>query len=165
MKFTYKTLGSDDAETWMRLRLEAVCAQPLGFLITEEEARQMSLEDVGKILEFGSSRGVFADGELVGSCGIRYQKLERLRHAAEVGPFFVASQFHGSGAAQALMRGVATEAREAKVERLELHVDSENERAIRFYEKLGFQYVLTLHDHVRIDGQPRSDHLYRLALE
>ena len=62
------------------------------------------------------------------------------------------------------MLGVIQEARVAKIEQLELYVDTKNYRAIRFYERQGFKWVATHTDSVRIDGISRDDHFYCLRL-
>ena len=101
---------------------------------------------------------------MIGFCGFRQESLERTRHRAELGPFFVTSKYHGSGAAMTLMEEIIDEAVELNVEQLELFVDTENFRAIQFYEKLGFERIATHPDGVRIDGISRDDHFYRLRL-
>ena len=78
--------------------------------------------------------------------------------------FFVQSKYQGTGAAQCLMSGVIQEARAAKVAQLELFVDTENYRAIRFYEKHGFKWVATHPDGVRIGAQSRDAYFYCLRL-
>jgi GNAT superfamily N-acetyltransferase len=68
-------------------------------------------------------------------CGLRREILRRIRHRAEVGPFFVTKVHQAKGAAQALMQGVIDEARACGIEQLELYVDAQNVRAWTFYEK------------------------------
>ena len=62
------------------------------------------------------------------------------------------------------MLGVIQEARVAKIEQLELYVDTKNYRAIRFYEQQGFKWVATHTFSVRIDGTSRDDHFHSLRL-
>ena len=87
-----------------------------------------------------------------------------LNYHTTIGPFFVRSKYQDCGAAQSLMLGVIQEARVAKIEQLELYVDTKNYRAIRFYEQQGFKRVATHTDSVRIDGTSRDDHFYCLRL-
>lgn len=164
MKFYFDRLNSDNAVDWQKLRLEDVRDFPLGFLITEKEALEMRENRAKDILNSGSTRGVFEQKKLIGFCGYRPEQLERTRHRAEIGPFFLTSKFQGSGAAKALMVGVINEARAARIEQLELFVDTENYRAIRFYEKHGFKKIATHPDGVRIDGKTRNDYFYCLRL-
>tara|TARA_B100000787_G_scaffold154507_1_gene129402 strand:- start:169 stop:528 length:360 start_codon:yes stop_codon:yes gene_type:complete len=106
----------------------------------------------------------FDHEKLVGFCGYRPEPFERSHHRASIGPFFVSSKYQGCGAAQSLMLGVIQEARVAKIEQLELYVDTKNYRAIRFYEQQGFKRIATHTDSVRIDGTSRDDHFYCLRL-
>ena len=164
MGFSYKTLTSEHAEAWQMLRLEGARDFPMGFLVTIEETAATSLDRCREILGYGTSRGVFDGAKLVGFSGYRRERLERTRHRADIGPFFVTRDYQGTGAAQTMMQGIIKEARELGIEQLELFVDTENHRAIAFYERQGFERVATHPDGVRIDGKPRNDHFYRLRL-
>lgn len=151
-------------DAWQTLRVEGVKNFPLGFLLTIEEAVSASAERCRKTLASRGFRGIFLDNKLIGFCGYRHLNLSRTRHRGEIGPFFVAEEFHGSDAANKLMSGVIREAKESGIERLELYVDQENKRAIAFYEKQGFRYLGTLHDSIRIEGLSRTDCFYALQL-
>ena len=50
------------------------------------------------------------------------------------------------------------------LEQLELFVDTENLRAIAFYERFGFERIATHKDSVRINGVSRDDYFYTLRL-
>lgn len=163
-KFAYRTLSSDDASAWRALRIEGARGYPLGFLLTEEETEAQGLKACARILRFGNTRGVFAGGKLIGFCGYRRESLERTKHRAEIGPFFVTEPHQGGGAAAALMKGVIDEAKADGVSQLELFVDTENHRAIAFYEKAGFERVGFHPDGVRIDGVSRDDFFYVLRI-
>ena len=165
MRFTYKQIASEHAERWQALRLEGARDFPLGFLVTVEETAATSIDRCREILDAGAIRGVFHADELVGFCGYRPQRLERTRHGAEIGPFFVAGAYQGSGAARTLIRGVMNEARENGVEQLELFVDTKNDRAIAFYERQGFKRIAVHPDSVRIDGISRDAYFYRLVMK
>ncbi|MEP5761333.1 MAG: GNAT family N-acetyltransferase [Litoreibacter sp.] len=164
-KFTYKTVTPDHAAAWRDLRIVGVRDFPLGFLITPDEAEQTSLSHCRDILKGGTIRGVYVEEQLVGFCGYRPQKLSRIRHRGEVGPFFVSQRFQGTGAAKVLMQSVMNEARNDGLAQLELFVDTENYRAIAFYERFGFAQIATYKDSLRLMGQSRDDHFYILRLQ
>jgi ribosomal protein S18 acetylase RimI-like enzyme len=163
--FSFKKLTVEDTAAWSALRLEGARDYPLGFLITEADVLAVSIDQARATMQSGIYCGVFDGAALVGFCGLRPQQLERVRHRAEIGPFFVKATYQGSGAARVLMSGVIEEARRAGVEQLELFVDTENHRAIGFYEKQGFQRIAMHPDGVRIDGVSRSDYFYTQKLE
>lgn len=162
--FIYKTVTPEHAQAWQDLRLEGARDFPLGFLVTVEEVKAASMDRCREILGAGMIRGVFVDEQLVGFGGYRPQRFVRIQHRAEIGPFFVTSRYQGTGAAKALMKGVIDEATDSGLEQLELFVDTENLRAIVFYERQGFRRIATHFDGVRIEGQSRNDHFYTLRL-
>ncbi len=163
-KFTYRTVTSDYASDWRVLRLEGARDFPLGFLVTLEEMAAADIARCGDILKGGHIRGVYDVEKLVGFCGYRPQQLEQTKHRGEIGPFFVTQKYHGSPAAMVMMTGVIGEAREDGLEQLELFVDTENSRAIAFYERFGFERIATHRDGVRIAGNSRDDFFYTLRL-
>lgn len=163
-EFPCRVLAEDDAAEWRQLRLEGTRDFPMGFLLTHEEAAAASFERCQQILSAGTTLGVFAAGKLVGFCGFRPQVLQRTRHRAEIGPFFVTRSHQGSGAANAMIEEVIDTARQQGISQIELYVDTENLRALAFYERRGFRIMATLKDSVRIDGQPRQDHFMTLKL-
>lgn len=164
MDFRYAALTRENAQQWQSLRLEGTRDFPVGFLVTEQEAATTSLERAADILASGTTRGVFSGKVLTGFCGFRRSQLERLRHRAELGPFFVTARFQGSGAADVLMSGVIEEARTGGVEQLELFVDTENVRAIRFYQRFGFAQAARFIDSVRIGGRSHDDDFMTLRI-
>ncbi|WP_187429220.1 hypothetical protein ROLI_028850 [Roseobacter fucihabitans] len=164
MAFSFTTLRSEHAAVWRALKLEGVRDFPLGFLHSEAETLATPIDGAKDILNHGAMRGVFDGETLIGFCGYRPLLPERIRHRAEIGPFFVTAAYHGKGAAQVLINGVIQEAVAAGIEYLELFVDTENDPAIRFYERQGFERTAMHPDGVRIDGVSRSDYFYRLRL-
>lgn len=162
--FEYRALQPGDAETWRGLRLRGATEFPLGFLITPEEAIATSSEDAQRIILAGSLRGVFQDGNLLGFCGYRPQRLARTSHRGEIGPFFISREWQGTGAAMCLLDGVVAEARAGGIEQLELTVSPGNHRAIAFYEREGFERFGIFPDAVRMGGVPADEYLYRRLL-
>ncbi len=163
-KFIYGTVTPDHSSDWRDLRLEGARDFPLGFLLTLEEMAEADMDRCSEILMSGNVRGVFCYGKLIGFCGFRPQQLKQIKHRGEIGPFFVSRKYHGSGAAKRMMSGVIDEARASKLEQLELFVDTENLRAIAFYERFGFERIATHKDNVRINGVSRDDYFYTLRL-
>ena len=162
--FAYKTVTSDSASDWRNLRLEGARDFPLGFLVTLEEMAAADIDRCSDILSNGTIRGVYDLEKLIGFCGYRPQLLKQTKHRGEIGPFFVTRKYHGSGAAAVMMTGVIDEARANRLEQLELFVDTENSRAIAFYERFGFERMATHKDGVRIEGRSRDDYFYALRL-
>lgn len=162
--YTYRPLTAEDGTAWATLRMEGARDFPLGFLISADEAESMTSEKARSVLSNGTTRGVFDGPHLVGYCGLRRETLERTRHRAEIGPFYVTSAHQGRGAARVLMDGVISEARSQGIERLELFVDVGNTRALAFYRRQGFEPISIHPDGVRICGKPRDAHFCILRL-
>ncbi|KIC50955.1 GNAT family N-acetyltransferase [Tateyamaria sp. ANG-S1] len=160
--FTYRTLTGEDAPAWLDLRQEGARVAPNGFLVTLDEALAMDTDRARQMLEFGAMRGVFEDETLVGFCGYRPQQRQRIRHRAELGPFYVTPDRQGSGAARVMMQGVLAEARAGGVAQIELTVAPDNARAIAFYKKQGFQKYGVRPDAIREGGVPEHELLYLL---
>jgi len=68
----------------------------------------------------------------------------RAQHVAMLGTFAIRPDLHGSGVAKPIMENVIQDLRADGVKRVEVIVESDNPKAIRFYEKLGFVMEGTL---------------------
>lgn len=81
------------------------------------------------------------DGEAVGYVFVLPERLAFLWDAAVINELYVAADYRGRGAAEALLDAAIDFAREQALplERLLLDVDPDNERAYAFYEKFGFE--------------------------
>jgi RimJ/RimL family protein N-acetyltransferase len=106
-----------------------------------------------------------ADGEIVGgltfSCGER----PRLRHVGEFG-VSVLRAWWGRGVARALLDEMLAWARRSGVVRkINLRVRTDNERAIRLYERLGFVHEGLATRDMLIDGRFHDSLLMGLAID
>jgi putative acetyltransferase len=82
--------------------------------------------------------GAFIDARLVGSAGLR-RRHGRRSHAAEIG-MGVADDMAGRGIGTAMLEALIDAADKwLAIERIELTVYTDNERAIRLYERYGFK--------------------------
>lgn len=87
----------------------------------------------------------------------------RMSHRAEVG-ISVVKDYWGMGIGSALMEAIISFAKEHGIRQLNLEVRSDNERAIRLYEKYGFQKLVTFPAFFRIDGRDVDFDLMNLDL-
>lgn len=87
----------------------------------------------------------------------------RMSHRAEVG-ISVVKEYWGMGIGSALMEAIISFAKERGIRQLNLEVRSDNERAIRLYEKIGFQKLVTFPAFFRIDGRDVDFDLMNLDL-
>ncbi len=87
----------------------------------------------------------------------------RMHHRAEIG-ISVAKAYWGQGIGSALMEALISFARERGICQLNLEVRSDNERAIRLYEKFGFRKLVTFPAFFRVNGQDVDFDLMNLDL-
>ena len=102
------------------------------------------------------------DGEIIGTASLN-RKPNRMRHRGEFG-ISLKRAWWGCGAASALAEAILAFARENGFEQLNLEVRSDNARAIRLYEKLGFRKLCTFPAFFKIDGEPVDFDLMNLQL-
>lgn len=91
----------------------------------------------------------------------------RCSHVAYVGTLAVSPQHHGKGLARQIIQETIEELKESGIKRIELIVESDNTRAIRFYESFGFQIEGTLKKFYKraSDEAYIDDHIMGLLLE
>jgi ribosomal protein S18 acetylase RimI-like enzyme len=109
----------------------------------------MSLEEFSPIFEELTSNGSFQvcqDGNaVIGTCMVQRNRHKR-RFSAYVGLLAVSPKYKGKGTALFIMQSVLKQLENEGFKRIELHTAVDNERAIRFFESLGFKTEATLPD-------------------
>lgn len=123
----------------------------------------MREERIAAVLAEGAQWGVFDGETLVGFLALHRGRLERLRHRAMIGPFYVSAR--GGGFGQRLFDGVMDHAAEDGIDWIDLWVAATNRGAQRFYARNGFSVVATRPDAVRMDGVSEADILMTRRLE
>ncbi|MEY2834465.1 MAG: hypothetical protein RLZZ557_127 [Bacteroidota bacterium] len=127
-----------------------------------------SIEKLSAELSHPDSRFFIA---LEGTIVIGYLKVnegaaqteQKLEHSLEIERIYVLKDYHGKRVGQLLMDKALSEARAGKFERVWLGVWENNHRAIRFYEKNGFETFDTHLFHLGNDVQ--TDLLMKLELK
>lgn len=88
------------------------------------------------LLESSHAWGCFLEGELISFCLI-----QKVAEEAEILLLVVHPEVRKKGMGRSLLETIVTEVKGDTVSRLFLEVSVENETAIQFYNKLGFQRV------------------------
>lgn len=84
--------------------------------------------------------GAFVDGQLVGGLSLERAALRKLRHTATLSTMVVHPAHAGQGIGAALLSGCLAEARRAHgLEMITLSVSTSSARAVRLYERAGFE--------------------------
>ena len=148
---------------------EKLIAATPGFLIPRPH--EYAEVDVRKKIEDLSRRtnGKYvvaeSDGKIIGHALLDPMGLEAIAHITRLS-IVVHPGYQAKGAGEALLKHLITWAKtEPSVEKIELNVRATNERAIRLYERLGFQIEGRLKNRIKFpDGRYVDDVLMGLFL-
>ena len=138
MNYTIRPIEPRDAEGAAVLRrMPGVFENTLGL---PSERVQHSIDGFQR---FGPDDHIFVavleDGTVIGSAGLQVCTNPRMRHVGTLG-MLVHTEFQNQGIGTALMKTVLELADNwLMLVRVELEVFADNQRAIRLYEKLGFE--------------------------
>ncbi|MGQ9426417.1 N-acetyltransferase family protein [Gilvimarinus sp. F26214L] len=129
-------------------RLAEISDQPAVFSIYMHESvvpylgyDPMDQEAFGPIYRDLIADGTFYVYEVDGEVAGFYRSMRRAgrtRHVAMLGTLAVAPAFQGSGLAKKMVEAEIRDLKASGISRIQLTVESDNARAIRFYERLGF---------------------------
>lgn len=140
----YRRLTPEDAEQYRELRLIALQTDADAFSTDFTEASERPLSATVNNLANPSAVtfGAYDEGRLLAMMTLLRLSGKKTGHRAEVVAVYAAEEARGSGIAPELFNHLLAYAREDDgLEQLELAVNSANPRAIRFYERFGFQRI------------------------
>ena len=138
MGMDVRRLTQDDAEVFREIRLEALDRHPETFQSTYESAAELPLDAFKQRLRQYALFGGFVDGALCGFVGFYPLKNPKISHKGLMWGMYVKEAARGTVLAEAMVEAVVDHAK-GKVEQILLSVIEDNERARRFYEKMGFE--------------------------
>jgi ribosomal protein S18 acetylase RimI-like enzyme len=140
MTISVRLLTPDDYESFRALRLESLRQLPASFAADPDQEEAMTKEEWLRRLSSASSFGGFIDGVLSGMVVFSRPSRPKLAHTGDIGAMYVRDAARGTGLADALMTALLDHA-STVVEQVQLTVNAENERAIRFYKRHGFREI------------------------
>ena len=107
----------------------------------------MPLDDFRPIYDEMLQRGNFfvyeVNGQIAGMYGA-WRHIARAAHVAYLGTLAVRPDLQGTGIAKEMVEDAIAKLRAEGVKRVELWIEADNARGIRFYKKLGFEIEGTL---------------------
>jgi len=140
---TLRTPVEGDAQGMIDMMLG--CYAETEFLSSTPEEFQVSVQDeINFMKRFEMSErecmiSAFVDGRLIGNVTVRQAGgLKRVRHRATLG-ICVLKAYWGRGVGSMLMDAAVQTAQSAGYAQIELQVAADNERAIRLYQRFGFE--------------------------
>lgn len=135
-------------------------AEGLGITLEEEVALLTRMQTD----PFARMYLAILDGEIVGMASYSRMRRPRLEHRASLA-LSVRRSHWGRGIGTQLMRELLAVLKALGCTLVTLEVISENERALRLYESLGFTYYGELDDYLRVDGVPHAARFMKLTLQ
>jgi len=140
MQLECRMLKPQDAEIFRPVRLAALQEAPHDFESVYEFESRMLIPELQKLMQQHAIIGAFAAGQLKGFAIIDGVRMPRIAHRARLSSVYVSPDIRGTGAAESMLKWVLGEfGRYFSLYRL--GVRKENERAIRFFKKLGFEEI------------------------
>jgi RimJ/RimL family protein N-acetyltransferase len=139
--FHVRPLGAPDGAAYKALRLQAIAESPAAVWPTQGEEAGRTIDEVRARITMTANQavfGAFAGDQLVAIAGVRREPLVQVAHKAVLWGVFVAPEYRREGLARQLIGTAVAFAREAGILQLHLAVNTENRRARRLYQSLGF---------------------------
>ncbi|WP_342746169.1 GNAT family protein [Paenibacillus donghaensis] len=155
-KVVIRELTVEDAPKLTALREQL--DRETSFMLMEPGERQVTLKQVEDMLDSydGSDNslmiGAEAEGRLTGYLSVQGGKARRNRHSAHI-VVGILQEAQGIGIGSAFFERMDTWAVAQGIVRLELTVMAHNERALRLYQKSGFEIEGTKRKSLRVDGR------------
>ena len=151
-RYSVRKLVPDDVEAVRALRQESLRLHPEAFSSDPERDAAVSEEQWRERLASGRWFGAFAERELVGLVAYSVAPSRKTAHTGELGSMYVRESARGSGAADALIHAAVASAAES-IEQISLVVNADNFRAVRVYQRHGFNAVGRMPSALRVDGR------------
>ena len=164
-----RLLTPEDADAYLRVRLQQVELEPNAFAESPGEVRGRTTAATADRLaaprDVSFIVGACADGEIVATAGC-FRRLEsKTRHKGRVWGVFVAPACRGQGLGRAVMNKLIAEARTVEgLEQLDLTVAETQTAAKTLYESLGFVVYGRERRSMKIGGEYVDEDLLMLRL-
>ena len=158
-------LTPSDLPTFKHLRLMSLRLEPENYASTHDEWAALSDKEWTQYLVTSDVFAAFEGDEPVALAAVTPQARARMAHRGSIGMVFVLPERRGSRIAAEIMGVVIEHARARGMVQVELAVHAGNARAVRFYERLGFQRYGLLPRGFHEPGGYVDDLLMVLALD
>ncbi|RDI41027.1 GNAT family N-acetyltransferase [Falsibacillus pallidus] len=154
----YRVLTSEDAEEYLRIRLESLKLNPEAFAsnyedkVAEEDALNKTAIRL-KPTNFSFTMGAFDGDALVSVVTFMRESPSKMMHKGSIFAVFTTPSYRGKGIAKALFKELLKKLDEVEgLEQIMLTVVSSNQSAVKLYESLGFESFGTEKNAMKVDG-------------
>ncbi|MBM7691162.1 ribosomal protein S18 acetylase RimI-like enzyme [Peribacillus deserti] len=134
-------LGSQHAEPYRRIRLEALQKNPEAFGSSYQEEKDKTIEDFENRIQSKNvfTIGAFEGENLIGIVNLVTETKLKLKHRASIFAMYVQEDYRGSGTGRKLMEEAISLAKtQSGIEQIYLTVVTGNMAAKGLYTSLGF---------------------------
>jgi RimJ/RimL family protein N-acetyltransferase len=152
-----------DYDALREIRLESLRLYPALFAADLAQEAAMSKEQWLARMATGATFGGFVDGALNGMVVFSRPTRPKLAHTGDLGAMYVRDAARGTGLADALVDALVDHA-SGEVEQIQLTVNAENPRAIKFYERHGFRPIGRIPRSLFVEGRYYDDLLMLRAV-
>lgn len=157
-----KLLDASDAQRYWALRLEALKRHPEAFLTSYDDAkkRENPIDQVASNfnVEGNFTFGAFDHEELIGVVTLLQESAEKIRHRANIFALYVTPNKQGLGVGKALIEEAINKAKTIEaIEKINLSVMANNEKAKNLYSKLGFKAYGFEENALKVNGVYYND--------
>ncbi|MGE0046656.1 MAG: N-acetyltransferase family protein [Hyphomonadaceae bacterium] len=152
-----RRLTASHLTAYRALRQHGLRESPEAFVETAEEEAKRSDDEYTAMLARGDAWGAFVDEKLVASMVIDAIPGAALAHTRWIHAMYAHPDGRGGGVARRLVETALADAEAQGVTHFLLWVSSENPRARRFYESLGFRETGRIAGGLRYGGRPADD--------
>ncbi len=159
-----RLLTEKDWQIWKALRLEALQNSPESLASSYEEEIGCSQKEWEDKLTKSDVFGAFIDNKLIAGAG--FHRLNRLKtmHRGDLFAMYVMPEYRGQGIASQLIETVINHARSLVIQ-LHLSCVTNNESAVKLYQKHGFKIYGTEPRSLKIGSQFFDEYLMLLELK
>jgi len=165
-----RLLNPSDAESYWALRLEALKQNPEAFLTSYEESvkRENPVEQIASNFTAPGNYtfGAFEKEELIGVVTLLQEDRVKIQHRANIFAMYVTPKKQGFGIGKALLTEAINKAKDIEaIEKINLGVIANNQKAKQLYQKLGFKTFGLEEKAIKVNGVYYDDEYMVLNLK
>lgn len=172
MQTEIRPLYPSDTEAFRVLRLESLKNDPLSWLATYDEEKDLSNFGFQQKIQYATQQpifgfyGYFEDGKLLAYAQLSPSYWRKKKHIANLYDVNVSKVERRKGIGAKLIKFIIEKAKAVGyIENIYLFVNSENPGALSFYEKLGFEKIAVHPKAVKeLNGTYQDEILYSLRI-
>ena len=164
MNCEIRRLQEQDWALWKEIRLESLKLHPEAFGVAYEEELLFKDEEFKQHLIKSDVFGAFINHNLVGIARFFIVELQKLQHRGNLVSVYVRKESRGHGVADQLVKAIINHAR-TRVLQLHCTVNTENESALKLYQKHRFQIYGTIPRSLKVGETFYDEHLMILRFD